>query len=273
MSLYAIGDIQGCYTSFRLLLKRINFNPNVDKLWLVGDLVNRGPESLKVLQHVISLGDAAECVLGNHELHLLAVAAGVRPLSAKDTFDDILNAKNASKLIDWLRERPLIIHDEKKNRLLVHAGIPPIWSITRALKEASRVEALLRSDKWVTAVQSMYGNLPVSWSKTLPKDDRLRYAINGLTRMRYCDRHGRLAMEYSGPPGTQPKSLVPWFSVDQRKTQNTHIFFGHWSALGIIEGPNFTALDTGCVWGRRLTAVKLRKNTHPRIRVKCKVKK
>lgn len=269
MSTYVIGDIQGCYTSFVRLLDRISFDPGSDRLWLVGDLVNRGPKSLEVLRHVVSLGDSVTTVLGNHDLHLLAVSAGARKLSRTDTFSDVLKAKDAEELLGWLRRQPLFVYDEKRNRALVHAGLPPVWSIRRALKAAAKVEAWLRSKDWRTALVSMYGNAPRRWSKTLSDEQKLRYTINALTRIRYCDRNGRMSFEYSGPPGTQPKGLMPWFSVPGRKSQATHVYFGHWSALGVMQATNLTALDSGCVWGRRLTAIKLRRRSHPRTRVKC----
>ena len=270
MSTYAIGDIQGCYAAFAKLLERLRFDPNNDRLWLVGDLVNRGPQSLEVLREVVALGDCVSSVLGNHDLHLLAVAAGVRKLSRTDTFSDVLKAKDSDKLLEWLRHRPLIVRNEKRNRLLVHAGIPPAWSISRTVKEASKVEDLLRSDDWKSALASMYGNVPRSWSKSLKSEQRIRFTINALTRMRFCDNKGRLALEYSGPPGTQPKHLMPWFDAPKRKAADTHIYFGHWSALGTMQASNLTALDSGCVWGRRLTAIKLQSRGHPRTRVKCR---
>lgn len=270
MSTYAIGDIQGCYAAFMKLLVRLRFDPDNDRLWLVGDLVNRGPQSLKVLREVIALGDSVSAVLGNHDLHLLAVAAGVRKLSRTDTFSDVLKAKDSDDLLAWLRQRPLIVHNEKRNRLLVHAGVPPTWSVLRAIKEAGKVEALLRGDDWETALASMYGNVPRAWSKSLKKEQKLRFTINALTRMRFCDNKGRLALEYSGPPGTQPKHLTPWFAAPNRKAADTHIYFGHWSALGAMHATNLTALDSGCVWGRRLTAISLRRRGYPRTRVKCR---
>jgi bis(5'-nucleosyl)-tetraphosphatase (symmetrical) len=269
MSTYAIGDIQGCYAAFVELLERLRFDPRNDKLWLVGDLVNRGTQSLKVLREVIALGDCVSVVLGNHDLHLLAVAAGVRRLAASDTFSDVLKAKDSDDLLQWLRERPLIVFNSKRNRLLVHAGLPPTWSVQQSLKQAAKVESLLRSDDWVAALRAMYGNVPRAWSKSLSKDEKLRFTINALTRMRFCDGKGRLAMDYSGPPGTQPKELTPWFAAPNRKARNTHIYFGHWSALGTMFAPNITALDSGCVWGRKLTAIKLQRRGHPRTRVRC----
>ena len=269
MSIYAIGDIQGCYDAFARLLERIAFDPGKDRLWLVGDLVNRGPKSRKVLRHVMSLGDCVTSVLGNHDLHLLAVAAGIRKLARSDTFGDVLAGKKSDELIDWLRRRPLLEFDAKRNCLLVHAGLPPAWSVRRAVKQAAKVEAVLRGDDWRAAVAAMYGNTPRQWSKTLDAQAKLRYTINALTRMRYCDRRGRLSFDYSGPPGTQPKGLLPWFAAPGRKSAATHIYFGHWSALGIMQTPNLTALDSGCVWGRRLTAIQVRRGEPSRTRVKC----
>lgn len=270
MSTYAIGDIQGCYAAFMKLLERLRFDPAADRLWLVGDLVNRGPQSLEVLREVIGLGDCVCTVLGNHDLHLLAVAAGVRKRSRTDTFFDVLKAKDSDRLLDWVRRQPLIVYNEKRNRLLVHAGIPPDWSVPRALQRAAKVEALLQDDDWETALGAMYGNVPRAWSKSLTKEQKLRFTVNALTRMRFCDNKGRLALEYSGPPGTQPKNLTPWFAAPNRKARDTHIYFGHWSALGAMHAPNITALDSGCVWGRRLTAITLRRRSHPRTRVKCR---
>jgi bis(5'-nucleosyl)-tetraphosphatase (symmetrical) len=269
MTLYAVGDIQGCHTAFVELLRRMRFKSDRDRLWLVGDLVNRGPRSLDVLRHVIDLGDAVECVLGNHDLHMLAVAVGARRLSRTDTFSDVLKARDRDKLLDWLRRKPLLVHDAERGRALVHAGIPPIWSIKKALKQAARVETMLRSDEWPTAVAHMYGNLPRIWSKSLDAEQRMRYTINGFTRMRFCDKDGHMIAGYSGPPGTQPKRFMPWFDVAGRKTKDVHIVFGHWSALGVVERKNITALDSGCVWGRKLTAVALKRNGRAKVRVKC----
>ena len=269
MTLYAVGDIQGCHAAFAELLRRMKFRPERDRLWLVGDLVNRGPKSLEVLRHVIDLGDSVECVLGNHDLHMLAVAVGARRLNHNDTFGDVLKARDSAKLLDWLRHRPLLVHDAERNRVLVHAGIPPIWSVKKALKHAHRVEALLRGPDWPTTVAHMYGNLPRIWSKALDAEQRMRYTINGLTRIRFCDRQGHMIAGYSGPPGTQPKRYVPWFEVENRKAKDTHIVFGHWSALGVMERKNVTALDSGCVWGRKLTAVALKRGGRAKVRVKC----
>ena len=257
MRLFAIGDIQGCAAAFDALLRKIAFRPSRDHLWLVGDLVNRGPDSLAVLRRVIGLGNSVTCVLGNHDLHLLATVAGRRELSPADTFEDVLEAPDLQAIVDWLRHRPLLHHDRDAKRLLVHAGIPAPWSATRARAEAREVETLLRGRRWRYALREMYGGEPSKWSPKLRGVDRLRFTINALTRMRYCDKRGRLDLSYSGAPGTQPKGLIPWFDVPNRRATGTHIVFGHWAALGLFRRADVTALDTGCVWGNHLTAVRL----------------
>ncbi|HEY5665245.1 MAG TPA: symmetrical bis(5'-nucleosyl)-tetraphosphatase [Gammaproteobacteria bacterium] len=257
MTLYAIGDIQGCARSFEALLKRIKFKRKRDHLWLVGDLVNRGPDSVGVLRMIRQLGDSVTCVLGNHDLHLLATAAGVRSQGSGDTFDDVLNASDAEDLLDWLRTRPLLVRDRSAKRALVHAGIPPVWKVRDAVEHAGEIEALLAGKRWAKALGSMYGNTPTAWSPDLAPKDRQRFTINALTRIRFCDRRGRLDLYYSGPPGSQPAKLVPWFDVPKRRARKWHVVFGHWSALGVLRRKDITALDSGCVWGWELTAVPL----------------
>ncbi len=257
MTLFAIGDLQGCAAAFDALLDEIDFDPGRDRLWLVGDLVNRGPESLATLRRVIALGDAVTVVLGNHDLHLLAAAAGVRRPRPSDTFQDVLAAPDAAELVDWLRRRPLLHHDPAARRVLVHAGIPPTWGVGDALREARAVEAALQGDAWRDALAEMYGNEPRTWSPSLEGSERLRYTINALTRMRFCTRDGTLDLECSGPPGSQPAGLVPWFDAPGRRARDVHIVFGHWSALGFFRRDDITALDSGCVWGRALTAAPL----------------
>jgi bis(5'-nucleosyl)-tetraphosphatase (symmetrical) len=268
MTLYAIGDIQGCGAAFDALLKKISFRPSRDRLWLVGDLVNRGTESLRVVRRVMELGRSVTCVLGNHDLHLLATVAGKRELSPADTFGEILAAPDAEEIIDWLRRRPLIHYDVATKRVLVHAGIPPAWTITQAREQAREVEQLLRGRRWRASLRSMYGNEPHAWSHKLDPADKRRFTINALTRMRYCDRRGRLDFSESGPPGSQPKGLIPWFDVPERRARNAHIVFGHWSAIGYMRRPDVTALDSGCVWGRSLTALRLDHRTRP-VRINC----
>lgn len=264
MTLYAIGDIQGCSRAFDALLEKIRFAPGRDRLWLVGDLVNRGPDSLGVLRRLIELGPAATSVLGNHDLHLLAAAAGVRELGRKDTFHDVLEASDRDRLLEWLRHRPLLHHDARARRVLVHAGIAPVWSLARAEAEAREVEAVLASDRWPEALESMYGSEPRVWSDQLDPRERRRFAINALTRMRYVTPGGRLDLEETGPPGSQAPGLVPWFDAPARRTRDVHIVFGHWAALGLVRRSDITALDSGCVWGGALTAVPLEPPGEPR---------
>jgi bis(5'-nucleosyl)-tetraphosphatase (symmetrical) len=268
MAWYASGDIQGCKTAFDELLRKISFRPSRDRLWLVGDLVNRGPDSLGVLRRVIDLGASATTVLGNHDLHLLATVAGGREQSPADTFGAVLAAPDADRLVDWLRHRPLLHYNARERRALVHAGIPPAWTLQQARAQAGEVEALLRGRKWRYALRAMYGNEPAVWDPQLGREDRRRYTINALTRMRYCDRGGRLDLRHSGPPGSQPKGLVPWFDVPERRARATHIVFGHWAALGLLLREDVTALDTGCVWGGRLTAVRLDRPARP-TKIRC----
>jgi len=268
MSLYAIGDVQGCARAFDALLCAIEFDANKDCLWLAGDLVNRGPESLQVLRAVRALGDRAIAVLGNHDLHLLAAAAGVRPPNPADTFADILEASDAAALIDWLRHRPLLHHDVDARRLLVHAGIPPGWSVEQAACAAHEVESVLRSDVWQQTLASMYGDEPRHWRAELSDVDRMRYTINALTRMRFCDRAGGLDFEESGPPGSQPADLLPWFDHPGRVDADVHVVFGHWAALGVLRRVDVTATDSGCVWGGALTAIPLTPPGEP-IAVRC----
>ena len=271
MALYAIGDIQGCATEFDALLERIEFRPSRDHLWLVGDLVNRGPDSLGVLRRVMGLGRAVTCVLGNHDLHLLATVAGRRDMSPADTFGDVLAAPDVRDIVDWLRHRPLLYHDSSARRALVHAGIPPVWTVREARAAAREIETLLRGRRWRAALRAMYGNEPAAWSEKLGRDDRRRFTINALTRMRYCDKRGRLDLGFSGPPGTQPKGLLPWFDAPNRRCADTHVVFGHWAALGLLRRSDVTALDSGCVWGNSLTAVRLDRAARP-TQVRCRAK-
>ncbi len=268
MATYAIGDLQGCAEEFDALLEKIAFRPSHDTLWLVGDLVNRGPDSLGVLRRVIALGRSAVSVLGNHDLHLLATVAGRRDLSPADTFQDVLEAPDSRELIDWLRYRPLLHYDASARRVLVHAGIPPAWTVREARVQAREIETLLRGRRWRYALRGMYGNEPAMWRPNLDREERRRFTINALTRMRYCDHRGRLDLRFSGPPGTQQKGLLPWFDVAERKAVNVHIVFGHWAALGLLRRADVTALDTGCAWGNRLTAVRLDGPGHS-VSVRC----
>lgn len=258
MAIYAIGDLQGCYDPFRRLLDKIRFDPAKDRLWLSGDLVNRGPKSLKTLRYVKSLGDAAITVLGNHDLHLLALGHDVRySVSHFDSLWKVLGAQDAEELLDWLRRRPLAHYDEHINTLMVHAGLPPQWTIKKALRRAAEVEALLQGSKHEWVLKHMYGSRPRRWSGNLQGAGRIRFIINAFTRTRMIYEDGRLNFTHSGPPDKARKGLIPWFEAPNARWRGTRIVFGHWSALGLLVRDNLIAIDTGCVWGRQLTAVKL----------------
>lgn len=266
MATYAIGDVQGCYDELIKLLDAISFDPGSDRLWFTGDLVNRGPKSLATLRFVKSLGDTAVTVLGNHDLHLLAASCDASPVNRKDTFQDVLEAPDREELIDWLRRRPLFHHDQ--SYCLLHAGLPPQWNFKTTQKMAAAVEKVLRSEEYRHLLHHMYGNKPDHWSPRLRGIGRLRFILNCFTRMRYCTADGRLDLEPSGPPGSQPEGLMPWFLAPDRKNADMRILFGHWSSLGYCQNANCYGLDTGCVWGGQLTALKL-SDPVQRIGVNC----
>ena len=268
MTHYAVGDIQGCARAFDQLLERIGFDTGHDRLWLAGDLVNRGPASLDVLRRVVSLGDSVTAVLGNHDLHLLAAAARVREPMPEDTFQPVLDAPDGSELIEWLRRQPLLHYEERMDYALVHAGLPPAWSLEEALTHAREVSQLLASPTWTDALSDMYGDEPSAWSTELAPKDRQRYTINSLTRIRYCDEEGKLDFESKGPLGTQPARLKPWFEFPRRGGYRAHVLFGHWASLGLIRRAEVTCLDSGCVWGRSLTALPIDPPGEP-ISIQC----
>jgi bis(5'-nucleosyl)-tetraphosphatase (symmetrical) len=255
MSTYAIGDIQGCYDQLRRLLDRIAFDPGRDDLWLVGDLVNRGSQSRAVVRFVKSLGNRAITVLGNHDLALLVVAEGVEKPHRTDTFGDILAAPDREELLDWLRRQKMM--HVADGYAMVHAGLLPQWSIAQALALAQEVEAALRGPGYLEFVRNMYGNEPVNWRDGLAGFDRLRVVTNAMTRMRLATADG--AMEFSHKTGLQnlPPGFMPWYDVPQRASRGTPVIFGHWAALGLVVREDVIALDSGCVWGRSLTAMRL----------------
>jgi bis(5'-nucleosyl)-tetraphosphatase (symmetrical) len=258
MAVYAIGDIQGCYDPLRRLLDQVGFDPDADRLWLVGDLVNRGPKSLKTLRFVRSLGDAAVTVLGNHDLHLLALASGSIEYTKRfSTLEKVLTAPDVGELMDWLRHRPMLHYDEELDTLLVHAGIYPTWSVRKSIARAAEVETALRGKNYAKFLASMYGNTPWQWSSGLSGARRLRFIVNALTRMRMITPTGRLNFSHSGSPFSARKGMLPWFDYPKPGWGKTRIVFGHWSALGLVALPELICLDTGCVWGRQLTAVRL----------------
>jgi bis(5'-nucleosyl)-tetraphosphatase (symmetrical) len=259
MATYALGDVQGCYDELRALLDRIGFDPVADRLWLVGDLVNRGPESLSVLRYVKALGDQAVVVLGNHDLHLLALAAGNDRHAKKSNLDEVLNAPDRDDILDWLRHRPLMHVDERKRFAMVHAGLPPQWDLAQAAACAKELEAELQGPGYADFLHAMYGNEPDLWSPDLSGTDRLRFITNCFTRLRYCDCEGRLLLNEKALPDAQPEHAIPWFKVPGRATREERIVFGHWSTLGYLAEHNAWALDSGCLWGGKLTAVRIRR--------------
>jgi len=255
MAIYAIGDVQGCYDELARLLEQLNVDLTKDQLWFVGDLVNRGPRSLDVLRLVASFGNSATVTLGNHDLHLLA--ASQDPARADEGLTEVLAAQDADQLLEWLRHRPLVNYRPDMNTVMVHAGVAPQWDPLQTVKLAREVENALRGDRWKEFLANMYGQQPDRWSPDLTGADRLRFITNCLTRMRFCYTDGRLDFSQKGPPGEQPEGLVPWFDLPDRATQSVRIVCGHWSALGLLQRPNLLAIDTGCVWGRQLSAVRL----------------
>ena len=255
MALYAIGDIQGCHREFRELLQLIGFSREHDRLWLVGDLVNRGPGSLAVLRDVMALGDCATVVLGNHDLHLLTVAAGHRRPHRSDTLDAILAAPDRDRLLDWLMRRPLCVVEDE--RVLVHAGLLPAWTPASARVYSREVEAKLASKDAARFLSVLYGNEPATWSSELAGDDRLRAIVNVFTRLRFCRDDGTMDFKAKGGPADGPAGFKPWFEHPSRRSGHATVVCGHWSTLDLMLAPNVLMLDSGCVWGGALTAIRL----------------
>lgn len=256
MSTYAIGDLQGCGQQLHKLLDLIEkTSPGATPLLFVGDLVNRGPQSLATLRRLRSLGTRAKAVLGNHDLHLLAVSQGIRPQHATDTLDDILNAPDRDELLDWVRHRPLALFEQ--GHLLFHAGVLPEWDVEKTMALAHEVETMLRGPDWVDFLRHMYGNEPALWSDDLEGYDRLRCIINTLTRLRFCKPDGGIDFKIKEGLDAAPQGYVPWFDMPDRQTADVTCVFGHWASLGLTLRPNLIGLDTGCVWGGKLTAIRL----------------
>lgn len=258
--IFAVGDVQGCHQQLQSLIKKL---PKNSKIICVGDLVNRGPDSLKVLRTLKSLQEAgqAECILGNHDLHLLARDAGIRGPKSLDTLDEILKAPDRRELIDWLRHRPMALYSGKDNlnTLFVHAGVLPQWSVTKTLELAHELEKVLRHKHYAKSLVEMYGNTPSQWSDKLKGAQRHRVIINSLTCLRFCTSKGVMEFESKEGMGTAPRGYMPWFTVPNRRTQEARIVFGHWSTLGLLKKKNVVGLDTGCVWGGQLSAMSLGK--------------
>jgi bis(5'-nucleosyl)-tetraphosphatase (symmetrical) len=255
MALYAIGDLQGCLEPLERLLDALAFDPGRDRLWFVGDLVNRGPDSLGCLRYVRGLGSSAITVLGNHDLHLLCVAEGIEKPRPRDTLEAVLAAPDRDELVDWLRRRPLM-HVEGAFAM-VHAGLLPEWPVARARALAGEVEAVLQGPGWRRFLSRLYGNEPRRWDDGLAGDDRLRAIVNAMTRLRVCTRDGAMDLSFKGEPGERHANGIPWFEMPNRASATHTIVCGHWSAMGLKVSPKLLALDSGCVWGRSLTAVRL----------------
>ncbi len=268
MAVYLIGDVQGCDEALGRLLHTIDFSPSRDTLYLLGDLVNRGPDSVAVLRRLMALDGAAQCVLGNHDLHALAVAAGVRRPSRMDTLQGLLQADDRERLLGWLRQQAMAL--QAHGVLMVHAGVLPQWSAADTLACAAELQAVLRGPDWIGFLGEMYGNEPARWEDSLRGIARLRVIVNALTRLRFCAADG--TMEFATKEGADgaPAGYMPWFDVPGRRTAGDVVAFGHWSTLGWLGRSDVLALDTGCVWGGCLTALRLRSDgAHERIEVRC----
>jgi bis(5'-nucleosyl)-tetraphosphatase (symmetrical) len=265
MATYAVGDVQGCADEFDKLLERLRFDPQHDRLWIVGDLVNRGPRSLDVLRKVKTLGAAATTVLGNHDLHLLAVAlTPSERLKPQDTLGEILTARDRDELLDWLRRQPVLHHDAQLRYTMIHAGLPPQWDLALAQSCAHELESALRDDDGcIELFAHMYGDRPNRWSDDLKGHDRLRFITNCLTRLRFCRPDGTLELKYKGEIDKAPAHVTPWFRAPNRRSRNLRIVCGHWSALGYHDGDGVLSIDAGCVWGQKLCAVRLDQHGAP----------
>lgn len=269
MAVYAVGDLQGCLEPLKCLLEHVRFDPARDRLWLVGDLVNRGPQSLETLRYLYGIRESVTCVLGNHDLHLLAASHKIDRLKKADTLQEILEAPDCEVLLDWLRRQKLMHYDPERNTAMVHAGIPPQWSLKKALKYAHEVEAVLQDDALIEPfLNDMYGNEPAKWSNDLRGVTRLRVITNYFTRMRFCNRDGKLDLKGKEGIETAMPGYAPWFSHKHRKTRDLKIIFGHWAALeGRCDEPGVHALDSGCVWGGSMTLLDV--DTLERHQCKC----
>lgn len=255
MATYAIGDIQGCFAALEQLLDRIDYDGARDRLWFVGDLVNRGPDSLKTLRFVKALGDGAVTVLGNHDLHLLTVAAGFAKLHRGDTLDDILAAPDREALLVWLRSQKLMHVD--RGWAMVHAGLLPQWTVARAAELAAEVEAMLGGNGYLEMLRRLYGNQPESWDDRLTGYDRVRVIVNAMTRLRLCTAEGQMEFRHKSAPRHLPRGFLPWYAIPNRASAGHPLIFGHWSTLGLHAVDDVVALDSGCLWGNALSAIRL----------------
>ena len=259
MAMYLIGDVQGCDEPLQRLLQQIDFSPSRDTLYVLGDLVNRGPASDAVLRRLMGFGDAVRCLLGNHDLHLLAVAHGARKAHRKDTLSGVLNAEDAGAMLHWLRHQRMAMLETvgKKKLLMVHAGVLPAWSATKTIALACEVETCLQSDEAASFYNTMYGNAPDAWSDSLLGNDRIRVIVNALTRLRFCTAGGLMEFETKDSADAAPAGYMPWFEVPGRKTAKVTVAFGHWSTLGWLGRHDVLALDSGCIWGGCLSSLRI----------------
>jgi bis(5'-nucleosyl)-tetraphosphatase (symmetrical) len=259
--IFAVGDLQGCLQPLQRLIEKSKINLDKDQLWFVGDLLNRGPQSLETLRFVKSLQQQSagrvKVVLGNHDLHLLALSVGVKKPSMTPGMKEVLDAKDSTELTEWLRHQPLLYRDKGEKLVLVHAGIYPNWSIKKAAAHASEVEQVLQSDKYPKLLKKMYGKRPAKWSNDLADWARYRFIINTLTRMRFCTRKGALNFSCAGKPGTQSRVQYPWYQLHLKQRKNWRIVFGHWASAGAWFDGNHIALDSGCVWGEKMTMARI----------------
>jgi bis(5'-nucleosyl)-tetraphosphatase (symmetrical) len=273
MALYLIGDVQGCDAALQRLLDTLDFSPSRDTLYLLGDLVNRGPDSAGVLRRLMGYGDSAHCLLGNHDLNLLAVAHGAREPHRKDTLGCVLDAADRHAMLHWLRHQKMaiLLHRGDRPLLMVHAGVLPQWTAEQAMNLAREVESVLQGARAAEFYQSMYGNAPQCWSDALSGMDRLRVIVNALTRLRFCTADGAMEFETKEGAGGAPAGYMPWFEVPGRKTSGASVAFGHWSTLGWIDRPDVLSLDTGCVWGGALSALQfnLQDDSQHLVQIKC----
>ena len=269
MATYVIGDVQGQWSELERLLAVVRFDPAVDRLWFVGDLVNRGPQSLAVVRFVKSLGRRSAVVLGNHDLHLLGRALGVAPKKRHDTLDEILAAPDRDEIITWLQQRPLLVREQ--DRVLVHAGLLPQWSVSTATRLAREVETVLRSRQAAQLLATYTHSRADTWHPSLRGLDRWVVILNAFTRLRTCTRQGRMRLDFNGPPSEAPVGFRPWFSIRGRKSRNAFVLFGHWAALRLKLGKRYAALDSGCCWGEALSALRL-EDVHV-FTVECRTKR
>jgi bis(5'-nucleosyl)-tetraphosphatase (symmetrical) len=265
--IYLLGDLQGCCDALDRMLAKVDFSASRDHLFALGDLVNRGPRSLATLQRLRDLGNSATCLLGNHDLHLLATAHGVRPLHRSDTLQEVLDAPDRDQWLDWLRHRRMAV--SAHGWLMVHAGVPPQWDLETTLQLAAEVEQKLQGNELPDFLHAMYGNEPPRWDAALAGHDRLRFAVNALTRIRFVGQDGTLELKNKKGAGGAPEGCMPWFDAPGRLTRDVPIAFGHWSTLGLVNRPDLLAIDTGCVWGGQLTAVRIDDGRREVIQVAC----